>query len=75
MIDQAQIKNDILALFNDIEGKHLTQDAAKLVFANEMSALIANAIQRGVQGATYTSGLVAGSTAITGNINLTVTKQ
>lgn len=75
MIDKAQVKTDIAAVFDSIKGKKLSQAQAEELLAEGFAELISNAIQRGIQTAHYTSGLVAGSTAVTGSINLTISKQ
>ncbi|MBP1638988.1 MAG: hypothetical protein H6Q17_571 [Bacteroidetes bacterium] len=74
-IDKAQVKTDIKAVFDLIKGKKLTQEQAEEALADGFAELISNAIQRGVQSATYSSGLVAGNVSVTGAINLTVSKQ
>jgi hypothetical protein len=68
------LKADIVNILTDLKDYTGNQEAAIDQFATQLSDKIGDAIQRGIQTATYNSGLVAGTNPVTGVINLTVAK-
>ena len=68
------LKNDIKTILNGLKTNTGDQDAAIDQFATQLADKVGDAIKRGIESATYTSGLTAGTYPVAGTIVLTVTK-
>jgi len=73
-INKDQLKNDIISILNTMKTNTGDQQTAINSFADQLSDKIADAIKRGIDSATVTSILTAGSVTVTGEITLIATK-
>jgi hypothetical protein len=73
-IDKETLKSDIKAILDEQKLIESDQQSAIDSFADALADKISDAIKRGIDTATVTHILIAGSTAVTGTITLTAEK-
>jgi hypothetical protein len=73
-VNKAQLETDIKALLNSSKVLESDQQSAIDNFASTLADKISDAIVRGINTATVSPVLTAGSVAVTGTITLTATK-
>lgn len=70
MIDKTQLGNDIKDILNNLKNYEGNQQDAINSFSEQLAEKIADAIKRGIDTTVVTFALTAGTTPVSGTINL-----